>query len=652
MEKITFLLILLFVTTFSFSQKSKSAKMGQTTLKELNMIVYDKDSTAVAVVLYEQGNTYMNPAKDYDLSTTYYYRIKILKKEGFKKGIVQIPFYKKESVDNIKAITYNIVGGSLQKKYLLEKDIFKNKETENWMTISFSLPSIKIGSVIEYSYTYTTPYFQNLDDWNFQSDIPKMNSEYVSAILGNYKYNIGLKGFYKLYKNNPSIIKRCVQIDGLGEGSCMGLSYGMKNIPAFKEEDYMTSKKNFISRLTFELESYTNTRGNLTKYTDTWKSTDKRFKSGDYFGSELRKSNFFKKNLPQEILTKNSDLEKAESIYYFIQNHFTNNEKSFSYNKIDTKKAFNNKVGTVADINISLFNALKAVDLDVKIALLSTRNNGLPTKIYPVITDFNYIIVLLKIDDKDYFLDATNKRLIFGLTPFSTLNGDVRVMDFKKGSYWKAIQPKNDSNEIINLSVDVTDEGEIKGLLRVVNTGYNAYNLKAEVNATDKESYLEKYESTNKLEVNDYKVSGLDRKSNQITQTFSFNFETTNDGLQNNIYLNPFFHEKTQTNPFQLTERLYPVNFGYNRNYIYRASIRLPKNYSIGELPESRAFSLPNHGGSFIFNIKKTNSKITLFYKFQLNKVEYTSKEYFALKEFFNQIVKAQSTIITLEKIK
>ncbi len=652
MKKVFLLIVFLLITTFSFSQRSKSVKMGQATLEELKMTVYDKDSTAVAVVLYEQGNTFMNPAKDHNLSTNYYYRIKILKKEGFDKGIVQIPFYKNESVDNIKAITYNIVANSIQKKNVLEKDIFKNKETENWTTLTFTLPDIKVGSVIEYSYTYTTPYFQGLEDWYFQSDIPKVKSEYESAILGNYMYNVGLRGFLKLDKNNPSVIKRCVNIPGLTQGGCTVLSLGMNHIPAFKEEGYMTSKKNFISRVTFELESFTSASGSKIRYTDTWKSTDKRFKSGDYFGSELRKSNFFKKNLPQELISEKNTLEKAKNIYYFIQNHYTNNGKSFSYSKIDTKKSFNDKVGTLADINISLFNALKAADLDVKIALLSTRSNGLPTKIYPVITDFNYVIVLLKIDEEEYFLDATNKQLTFGLTPFSTLNGNVRVMDFKKGSYWKSLAPKYESNEKINLSVTISEDGEIKGLLRVFNSGYDAYNLKSELNSTSQENYLEKYEANNSLEVNDYKVSGLERNSNQITQTFNFNFEAINEGLQDKIYLNPFFHEKAQTNPFKLTERLYPVNFGYKRNYIYRASIHLPENYSIGELPKSRAFSLPNNGGSFIFNIKKLNAKISIFYKFQLNKVAYTNQEYFALKEFFHQIVKAQSTMITLAKIK
>ena len=55
MKKILLLLFLLLSITL-FSQKIKSSKMCQTTLDELQMIVYDKDSTATAVVLYEHAN--------------------------------------------------------------------------------------------------------------------------------------------------------------------------------------------------------------------------------------------------------------------------------------------------------------------------------------------------------------------------------------------------------------------------------------------------------------------------------------------------------------------------------------------------------------------------------------------------------------------
>ena len=50
---------------------------------------------------------------------------------------------------------------------------------------------------------------------------------------------------------------------------------------------------------------------------------------------------------------------------------------------------------------------------------------------FPVISDFNYLIVQATIDDKTYLLDATDNYLSFGEIPFRCLNSYGRLMDFK-----------------------------------------------------------------------------------------------------------------------------------------------------------------------------------------------------------------------------
>lgn len=649
MKKIFLTVVTILILFNSYSQSKFSAKTGQTSLDELKMKIYAKDSSAVAVVLYEQSNTYMNPAKNYDFSTDFYYRIKILKKEGFEKGTVKIIFHEKESIDKIEAYTYNIVANSIQKKHLLTDDIFKNNETNKWKSKSFTLPDIKIGSVIEYKYTITSPFLQ-LDDWYFQSDIPKMNSEYHSSIIGNYQYNVSLKGYLKLDKNNPSVIKRCHKMPGYKEAGCNVLDLGIRDIPAFKEESYMTNSDNFISRVAFELHTVFEGNGNKIKYTDTWKSADSKFKSGDYFGAELRRSSFFKKNLPAELKAEAFSLEKATNIFYYIQKHYTNNNKNITYSKINTKKTFEAKSGSSAEINIALMNALKATGFDAKIALLTTRNRAKPTKLFPVISEFNYLIVKLTFNEKDYFLDASDKLVHFGLTPFNSLNGEVRVMDFKKGSYWQQNSPTIATTEKINLNIKITDDGAINGKLRVAKTGYNAYFLRNKLKNKSEDTYLETYENDNQMIVNNYKIKGATNKEAATIQTFDFNLEQSDDNNTTKLYLNPFFHEAIKINPFKLEERLYPVDFGYKLNYSYRANITVPEKYTIQQLPKSKGFSLPNNGGKFLFNIKKVGSKISIYFMFQLNKTQYSSEEYFSLKEFFNQIIKAQTTLITLEK--
>lgn len=101
MKKIPLLLILLISITVN-SQKSKSSKMGQTTLDELKMTIYDKDSTASAVVLYEHANVYLDPKNNYNTRTDFYYRIKILNKTAFDQANISIDLYKKKKLKILK----------------------------------------------------------------------------------------------------------------------------------------------------------------------------------------------------------------------------------------------------------------------------------------------------------------------------------------------------------------------------------------------------------------------------------------------------------------------------------------------------------------------------------------------------------------------
>src|SRR5690606_19642648 len=110
--------------------------------------------------------------------------------------------------------------------------------------------------------------------------------------------------------------------------------------------------------------------------------------------------------------------ERAKAVFSFIQNHFTWNKYYYSiFYKNDVRQAFNKKTGNAAEINLVLINALNAADIDAKIALSSTRYNGLLTKVHALITNFNYLMAFVEIDGQKYFLDASNKHTDFGMVP-------------------------------------------------------------------------------------------------------------------------------------------------------------------------------------------------------------------------------------------
>lgn len=643
------LLLLLFTILVINAQQEKSSKMEQTTLDELKMTVYEKDSTAAAVVLYEHANVYLDPKNNYNTRTDYYYRIKILDKTAFDEANIAIELYKEKKVLDIRAITYNITDkGSLQRTGLSKDKIFVVNETENWTTHRFTLPNIKEGSVIEYSYSIISPY-SGLDDWYFQSNIPKIKSEFDAAILGNYKYNIRIVGFLKLDKNEPSIKENCIDIDGLGPGSCRVYSFGMDNIPAFKEEDYMLSKKNYISRIAFDLETYTDTRGITEKYTTTWKQADKKLRK-IFLNNQTSKKNFFKKNLPQEIFALDNPLQKAKRIYTFLQNHYTWNKKYWNAEDEKVKKAFDHKVGSAGEINLSLYNALIAADIQTDLVILSTRKNGVPTTLYPVIFDYNYVIIKVTIDNKEYLLDATDKFLPFGEVPFRTLNGKARIINYKKESSWINIKPKYRSINNTTAKLSLNEEGEFSGYLLIKKQGNLAKKQREKLNLLNEEDYLDEFEENNPdVEVEDYKVSALDALDKPLVETFRLNI-LMNEDLTQKTRINPFLFDRLKENPFTLKERNYPVDFGYASKNNFSLSLEIPDSYKITQLPKEVGISLPNKGGLFVLKIIKKDNIVNIYSRININRSRFTSNEYFALKEFFNQIVIAENSYITIEK--
>ncbi|APZ47178.1 hypothetical protein BW723_13180 [Polaribacter reichenbachii] len=648
MKKIP-LILLLIATIIVNAQAEKSSKMGQTTLGELKMKTYDKDSTAAAVVLYEHANVYLDPKNDYKTRTDYYFRIKILDKSAFDLADITLELYKEKKVLNIKAITYNSSEiGSLNRTHLAKDKIFVVNENEYWTTHRFTLPNIKEGSVIEYSYSIISPY-SGISDWNFQADIPKIKSEFDAAILGNYKYNIRIVGFLKLDKNDSSIKKNCIDIEGLGPGSCRIYSFGINDIPAFKEEDYMLSKKNYMSRISFDLETYTSPRGVIEKYTTTWKEADKKLKK-IFLNNQTSKKSFFKKRIPEEILTLENNLEKAKGIYTFIQNHYTWNDKYWNNEDEKVKKAFDNKVGSAGEINLSLYNALIAAEIQADLVILSTRKNGVPTKLYPVIFDYNYVIIKATINEKEYFLDATDKYLPFGEVPIRTLNGEARVINYKKESSWVTLKPRFKSTNNVTAKLTLSEDGEFSGNLLIKKRGYSAKKQREKLNLLTEDDYLEEFEEENPdVEVDNYRVNFLDELDKPLQEIYAINIMMGED-LSKKTRINPFFFDRMKENPFTLKERYYPVDFGYASKNNFSLSLEIPDSYKITQLPKEVAISLPNNGGLFVLKIVKKENIINLYTRINLNKSIYTSEEYFALKEFFNQIVIAENSYITLEK--
>ncbi|PHR74525.1 MAG: hypothetical protein COA67_00150 [Lutibacter sp.] len=649
--KKNFTLLLLLISLHSFSQQDYA--FGVLTQKEKEMVTYEKDTTANAVVLYEEANTefFIYNDNSINIRTIVYRKIKIFNKEGFSNADVSITARiddeRKDRIKNIKGVTHNN-GKTI---FLKKENIYTAKAADDDTEITFTLPDIQQGSIIEYMYTRESPFLFNFTGWTFQNEIPTIESVFIAEVPGNFVYNRKLVGYQKLNRNESTIKKKCFNPGIMSDPiNCEVMTYSMLDIPAFIEEDYLNSKWNYISRIDFEISEYRGFDGHNTKYSKTWKDVDKKFKNNKDIGGQLRKNTFFKNEIPEEIQSETDNMLRAKKIYLFVQDHFTWNEQYRMFDNINIVKAYKNRIGTISEINMSLINALNTSGINAKLVLLSTRKHGYPTTLYPVISDFNYIVAKVSIDGKNYFLDATNKNLPFGMLPYRCLNKQARVMDFKNGSYWEDIIPSNNNGRKVQMLLKLNEDQEFVGNMRIIHNGYSAIKKRNKLNLIEEKKYVENYEDENDyLEIISYKNLNLNDNEKPLKEELEISIENEST-IADKIYLNPFFIDRLEENPFKLNQRQYPVNFGHPLKFDCISTIIFPENYTVESIPKSKIVKLPDNKGHFVYKVSTKNSKIMVNYSFNVNEVEFSGNDYLYLKEFFKQAIIAQNEPIILKK--
>ena len=639
--------------------KCQDFNFGAVTLQEYNFDKKTIDSNANAIVIREfgKGAFQMNFEGHIDIAFTYHVKIKIFNKEAFKKANIVVPLYKgeyrDETIEDLKASTFNLIDGKISETSLDNSTLITENKSKYINLAKFTLPNLKEGSIIEYSYKLISPNVFNFKTWEFQTDIPKAFSEFNANIPATYNYNVSLRGDQKLNDQKAEVLKKCFTFAGTLI-NCSKLTYVMKNIPAFIEEDYMTAPSNFKSAIHFELSEYQHLNAGKIKYTKTWKDIEDDLLADESFGVQMRKSGLFKNAVSKIVVDNTDNLEMAKAIYVYIKKQIKWNNQYGKYTTENLKKALELKSGNVADINLCLIAALQAAGLDVEAVVLSTRENGVINKLYPVISEFDYVIAKVNINNESYLLDATDPLLPFGLLPFRCINDKGRVINLKKPSYWIDLKCAQKTTKNYLLNGLLSTDGKISGNLTIHSQGYAALNKRKQIKGYSSiDEFVEDYEeSIGRIKIKNYHILNLDSVENTLTEHYDVEIKINNDLNKDNFYFNPFLINSISKNPFNLNERNYPIDLATKSDDRVTINLVLPEGFKMDEKPKNLSISLKDNSAKYLLQTDFENNAIQLNQTLQLNNAIYQPSEYLNLKEFYSKIIQNQKTDFLFKKIK
>ncbi len=342
-------------------------------------------------------------------------------------------------------------------------------------------------------------------------------------------------------------------------------------------------------------------------------------------------------------------LAKARVIFDHIKKYFLWNSNYGSFTELGAKKAFESKKGNIADINLALVSALQSAGLQAEPAMLSTRKNGLPIMLHPVLSGFNYVIARVTIGADQYWLDATDPLHPFGFVPRKCLNGKVRVIG--NNSEWADLKIKDKDKKITELSLTVNADGTMSGTLKISHFGYNAFDQRKKYSSfSSADDYLKEQAKQWDFEMTAISQQGIDSLDKPFVEKYEI---TSKEKVDADLFYFSAFRDNTwEKNPFRSDDRKYPVDFGAPLEEITIFKLDYKNLFTVDELPRSLAAALPKSGGRFTFNVSNLNNAIQMTSNLTLNKSVYSSEEYHFLKELFAKVVQTYESQFVLKKIK
>ena len=635
----------LFLFTFGFSQ---SVEFGDVTKAELQETICSIDSSANAAYLYKYRKTYFLASGSYvELITEIHEKVKIYNKDGFDYATKQINLFKSgnnsEGVGKIKAITYNLEGNKINETKLEKNQVFKSEFNHRYNQVKFTMPNIKEGSVIEYKYKISSPFYYSIDEFVFQEDIPIIKLEASFSAPNTVTFKPNFKGFIPLMPERDSKLSASLGMNVNIE------RYNLNNVPAIIEEDHVDNIRNYISGVTYEIKTV-DLGTHYKHYSQSWSDVARIIGNTDDYQDDMKKTKPFRDAIDALTSSIPKKEDKMKAIFKYVKDNIKWNGADGKYFHRGIKKALDEKKGNSGDINLTLTSMLRHVGIDAHPIVICTKDNGIP--VFPTLDKLNYVICYAKIDGKKYYLDATEEFSDINLLPERDYNWNG-VMVNGRDMVWDLIhlpKPKQAVSQIL-LNAEISEDGEVEGTYKAKHINHFAFEMRDGLKDQDMDTYIaNKEEDFDDIEISDYNVKNKDTYEGAVNEDFSFYHEDLVEVLEDKIIVNPMLFLALEENPFKLEERQYPIDFGYPLKEMVMANISLPQGYEIENQVKPFIAKLPNDTATFKYMISVNGNTIKLTSLVEFKNPKYAPDDYGLIKEFFNQIIVKQTEPIIFRK--
>lgn len=669
-----FFIFVLNLSLFAENIKSKipeiTLKFGKVSKEELTTTAFNSDTTSTAIMLFHTGDTkFTYKQNKFGLLTDHAFRIRILKEQGKDLANITIPYYSptqtdedKDDILNIEAIAYNLENGKVIKTRMKNKFIFRERYDKNTMIVKFTIPKIKVGSIIEYKYSHKTSHYGEIKNWEIQENIPVVHNKYHVVIPNVFIYNIEStkrnkieltekEGVVSLTQRTNSNI---AQLDQDFFISARDLTFSSNYIEPLKQDEiFCWCPNDYKIQISFDLQGTNFPVEGYKPYTKNWTDVDKTLLNEDEkkFGKLLKSLiNPFKE---ETIQIRNSDTNQRDKIirtFQLLKNNITWNNQ-YRLTSDSPLKAKENGTGSNADLNFLFISMLKDLGIQAYPAVLSARDRGRLPIFFASINKLNTFIVAIEESPNHYlYLDGSMQTADFNVLPINLLVNKIRILNPQLEEKNRWINPmslcKNYTKKITKAQIN---KEQVVGYRMNLYEGQEAIKFKAEQLKKDTSDFIKEKENLWNCKITNYRQESLGYCPSQIRESFYFTLSLDTNG--DHLYINPLLLVQPISNPFIEAKRTLPIEFPYPYSHNESVHITIPEGYEIEEIPQSMMMITEDKALSCKYAIQQTTNQLTLNYTFQIKKSVLHANQYKQLQTIWDTIIEKSRNLIVLKKI-
>lgn len=654
-----FAFLMLFISAVSVvSAQDAPIKWGEIPMADLKMKSFPDDTNATAVILCDYGDEFVND--NIDLEFHRHIRVKILNSKGFDWGDFSVTIFPedgKQRISEIEGATYNLDNnGEIKVSELDDDDIFEDEVDDSRTRYRFTLPNLKPGCVIEVRYKIISENLFYVEDWTFQHNEPTLWSEYRLAFPPNIAYSVVYQGYEPWYYSSTETIKKYCsgwlsRVLNNNLPSFTMYHYIVKNAPALRNEPFITTIDDYFNRVNVQLAGYVFPSTGKKEFLRNWDETVKRLLESDSFYEKIDVSGDVE-DLAEEI-TKGltTPEEKLKAIYSWVSKSIVwTGERRMTADK-DPDDVIESKKGSSSEMTFLLLSLLKSVGINGDPLILSTRDNGRIQQLYPITIQFNYCIARVKMGGVTYYLDPTDPYRPMDVLPLRILG--VKSLVIKEGPIeWIDLDASKPSVNSVLEVIKIKEDGSIEGNVEDKFGSYKSLAARQVLGSnTDKDVaklFLEMEPEA--ITIDSVKIIGKDSLENSLRIKGWISSSSYAQKSGKMIYFNPLITHRIKENPLKAKERKFPVDFGYRTGTKIIQNIILPEGYELKESLKNKKFMVGN-GVQFIRNLVADGNIVQILTELDIKEARISSDDYNALKNFYAQIVSAESEQLVIGPI-